>query len=126
MKLSYSVSHTFIQSGLTAVLLIVWQIYILDDIFKALQSQIILIFFIGLFGFGFGILFSRLPSVLRILSTSVATAVMVTLVLTQYPQFGYAFEWYILLGILLLSGVLGHVLLYGSGASYGDKKYDAA
>ena len=125
MKLSYSISHTLIQSGLTAMLLIVWQIYILEDIFKAFQSQIILVFFIGLFGFGFGLLFHRLPSVLRILSTSIATAVMVTLVLTQYPQFGYDFEWYILLGILLLAGILGHVLLYGSGASYGVKKYDA-
>ena len=121
MRLSYSISHTLIQSGLTAMLLIVWQIYILEDIFKALQSQIILIFFIGLFGVGFGILFHGMSAVPRILGTSVATALMVTLVLTTYPQFGYDFEWYILLGILLLAGILAHVLLYGSGASYGDR-----
>lgn len=125
MKLTYSISHTFIQSGLTAVLLITWQIYILEDIFKALQSQIILIFFIGIFGFGFGILFHGLPTVPRILATSILTALMVTLVLTQYPQFGYDFEWHILLSILLLAGLLAHVLLYGSGANYGEKKYDS-
>ena len=121
MKLSYSISHTLIQSGLTAVLLIVWQIYILEDIFKALQSQIILVFFIGIFGVAFGLLFHSLPSVLRILTTSIGTAIMVTLVLTTYPEFGYDFEWYILLGILLLSGILAHVLLYGSGANYGER-----
>ena len=121
MKLTYSISHTLIQSGLTAMLLIVWQIYILKDIFKALQSQIILIFFIGVFGIGFGILFHGMSAVPRILGTSVATALMVTLVLTQYPEFGYDFAWYILFSILLLAGLLAHVLLYGSGASYGDR-----
>lgn len=125
MRLSYSISHTFIQSGLTAVLLIVWQIYILEDIFKALQSQIILVFFIGIFGFAFGLFFYKLPTVLRIFTTSVATAAMVTLVLTTYPQFGFDFEWYIILGILLLSGVLAHVLLYGSGADYGDNRNES-
>lgn len=125
MKITYSISHTLIQSGLTAVLLITWQIYILEDILKALQSQIILVFFIGLFGAGFGILFCGMPAVPRMFATSVATALMVTLVLTTYPEFGYDFEWYILLGILLLSGVLAHVLLYGSGASYGENRHDS-
>lgn len=124
MKLFYSASHTLIQSGLTAMLLIVWQIYILEDIFKAVQSQIILTFFIGLFGLGFGILFHSLPMATRILTTSLATALMVTFVLTTYPQFGYDFEWYILLGILLMAGILGHVLLYGCGASYGERNND--
>ena len=124
MKLTYSISHTLIQSGLTAMLLIVWQIYILEDIFAAVQSQIILTFFIGLFGLAFGILFRQLTMVARVLATSIATALMVTLVLTQYPQFGYDFEWYILLGILLLAGILDHVLLYGSGASYGERSND--
>ena len=124
MRLLYSISHTMIQSVLTAMLLIVWQIWILEDIFAAIQSQIILTFFIGIFGFAFGVLFHRLPMALRVITTSVATAIMVTLVLVVYPQFGYQFEWYILLGILLLSGVLAHVLLYGSGASYGAKSHD--
>jgi len=121
MRLLYSISHTIIQSVLTAMLLIVWQIWILEDIFAAIQSQIILTFFIGIFGFAFGILFHGLSTGLRVFTTSIATAIMVTLVLVTYPQFGYQFEWYILLGILLLSGVLAHVLLYGSGASYGDR-----
>jgi len=121
MRLIYSISHTMIQSVLTSTFLIVWQIWIVQDIFAAIQSQVILTAFIGLFGLGFGILFHQLSTVLRVLVTSVATAVMVTLVLVVYPQFGYQFEWYILLGILLLSGVLAHVLLYGSGAHYGDR-----
>lgn len=124
MRLLYSISHTMIQSVLTATFLIVWQIWIVQDIFVAMQSQMILTFFIGVFGFGFGVLFHRLPMALRVITTSVATAIMVTLVLIVYPQFGYQFEWYILLSILLLSGVLAHVLLYGSGASYGVKSHD--
>lgn len=124
MRLLYSITHTLVQSGLTAMFLLVWQIWIVQDILAAVQSQIILTAFIGLFGFGFGILFHRLPMALRVITTSVATAIMVTLVLIVYPQFGYQFEWYILLSILLLSGVLAHVLLYGSGASYGVKSHD--
>lgn len=124
MRLLYSISHTMIQSVLTSVLLIVWQIWILEDIFAAIQSQIILTFFIGLFGLGFGILFHSLSTALRVIMTSVATAFMVTLVLVVYPQFGYAIDGFVLFGILLLSGVLAHVLLYGSGASYGGNRHD--
>jgi len=124
MRLIYSISHTMIQSVLTSTFLIVWQIWIVQDIFAAIQSQVILTFFIGLFGLGFGILFHQLSTALRVLVTSVATAIMVTLVLVTYPAFGYQFEWYILFGILLLSGILAHVLLYGSGASYGVKSHD--
>jgi len=121
MRLLYSITHTLVQSGLTSTFLIVWQIWIVQDILTAIQSQIILTFFIGLFGFGFGILFHQLSTALRVITTSVATAIMVTLVLVTYPAFGYDFDFLVLLGILLLSGILAHVLLYGSGASYGDR-----
>jgi len=124
MRLLYSISHTMIQSVLTATFLIVWQIWIVQDIFVAMQSQMILTFFIGIFGFAFGVVFHQLTMALRVFMTSVATAIMVTLVLVVYPQFGYQFEWYILLGILLLSGILAHVLLYGSGARYGDDRHE--
>ena len=122
MNLKYSFTHTLIQSSLTAILLIVWQFYVLDDVFEAMRSQIILVFFIGLFGLGFGILFLKLDPLLRTIVTSVMTALMVTLVLVVYPQFGYDFEWYILFIILMLSGVLAHALLYGSGARYGVRE----
>jgi len=121
MKIVYSVTHTLVQSVLTAMLLIVWQIWIVQDIFVAIQSQIILTFFIGIFGFAFGLLFHQLSTALRVLITSTATALMVTLVLVTYPQFGYDFDFLVLLTILLLSGVLAHVLLYGSGARYGER-----
>lgn len=106
------------------MLLIVWQLYILEDIFEAMRSQIILIFFIGVFGLGFGILFHKMSVFPRTLITSIMTALMVTLVLVTYPEFGYDFAWHILFGILILSGVLAHALLYGSGARYGDRKND--
>ena len=125
MRLMYSITHTLVQSVLTAMFLLVWQIWIVQDIFVAIQSQIILTFFIGIFGFAFGVLFHQLSTAPRVLITSIATAAMVTLVLTTYPEFGYTFEWYILLGILLLSAILGHVLLYGSGARYGEKTHDS-
>ena len=112
------------QAGLTSILLWVWQFYIFNDIYKAFQSQLILVFFIATFGMGFGILFHSLSTALRVFATSVATAIMVTLVLVVYPQFGFVVEWYILFGILTLSGVLAHALLYGSGARYGGNEYD--
>ena len=124
MNLRYSFTHTLVQSGLTAILLIVWQFYVLEDVFEAMRSQIILVFFIGIFGFGFGILFIKLNPLPRVIATSIMTALMVTLVLITYPQFGYDFEWYILLSILIGSGILAHALLYGCGARYGDKRDD--
>ena len=122
MNLRYSFTHTLIQSSLTAILLIVWQFYILEDMFEAMRSQVVLVFFIGLFGLGFGILFYKWDLVPRVIATSIMTALMVTLVLVTYPQLGYDFAWHILFGILMLSGILAHALLYGSGARYGDKK----
>ena len=125
MNLRYSFTHTLVQSGLTAILLIVWQFYVLEDIFEAMRSQIILIFFIGVFGFGFGILFHKMSVFPRTLITSIMTALMVTLVLVTYPQFGYDFAYPVLFGILILSGILAHALLYGSGARYGDRNDDS-
>ena len=125
MNLRYSFTHTLVQSGLTAILLIVWQFYVLEDVFEAMRSQVILVFFIGIFGFGFGILFIKQSPLPRVIATSVLTALMVTLVLITYPQFGYDFEWYILVSILIVSGVLAHALLYGCGARYGDKRDDS-
>ncbi|MCK4580331.1 MAG: hypothetical protein KAU10_03190 [Dehalococcoidia bacterium] len=124
MNLKYSFTHTLIQSSLTAILLIVWQFYVLEDVFEAMRSQIILVFFIGLFGLGFGILFVKLDPLVRTIITSVMTALMVTLVLVMYPQFGYNFEWHILFIILMLSGVLAHALLYSCGARYGVREDD--
>lgn len=124
MNLKYSFTHTLIQSSLTAILLIVWQIYVLEDVFEAMRSQVVLVFFIGIFGLGFGILFIKWSPLLRVVATSVMTALMVTLVLITYPQLGYDFAWHILFGILMISGVLAHALLYGSGARYGDRKDD--
>jgi len=122
MNLRYSFTHTLIQSSLTAMLLIIWQLFVLADVFAAMRSQIILIFFIGLFGFGFGILFIKLDPLLRTIVTSVATALMVTLVLITYPEFGYNFEWHVLFGVLIASGILAHMLLYGCGARYGVRE----
>lgn len=124
MRLLYSITHTLAQSGLTALLLIIWRIWIVQDVFAAIQSQVILTAFIGLFGLGFGILFHQLSTVLRVLVTSIATAFMVTLALTTYPQFGYDFNFLILFGILMISSILAHTLLYGSGARYGDNRHE--
>ena len=125
MNLRYSFTHTMIQSSLTAILLIVWQFYVLEDVIQAMRSQVVLVFFIGIFGLGFGILFIKLNPIIRVIATSTMTALMVTLVLITYPQLGYDFEWYILVSILIISGVLAHALLYGCGARYGDKRDDS-
>jgi hypothetical protein len=52
------------------------------------------------------------------LLTSLATA----LVLTLYPSFGFSIDFWVLFGILFLSGVISYVLLFESGASWSENR----
>lgn len=120
MKLAFLIARILMQAALAQMILLVYSLYTVMDIPAAVTTTAILVFFVGVFQLGIGILFVKLGHLMKMVLIPFLTSLLTALVLTLYPAFGFTVNFWILFGILFLAGVVSHALLLNAGASWSD------
>ncbi len=112
MKISYSLSQLLIQSVLTELFIIAYLAYDLGDVVHATTASVSLIFFIGVFSIMLTLIFRHLPYWLRIIIVAIGSSLIVSLIITLYPEIAFGIEWWVLFLLLLGASLFSHFLLY--------------
>lgn len=120
MKLAFLLSRILMQAALAQMILLAYSLYAVMDVPAAVTTTVILVFFVGLFQLGLGIVFMKMGSVLKIVVIPLLTSLLTALTLTLYPSLGFTVDFWVLFGILFLAGIVSHGLLLGAGASWGE------
>ena len=113
MNVKVTIRTILIQSALTQVLILAWNFYEYESLEQAAISATALILFIGLYGGALSILLlGRVSGLTKMVIVSFLTALLVTLTFVIYPVLGLVVEWYVLFGILFMSGLIAYGLSY--------------
>ena len=113
MNVKVTIRTILIQSALTQVLILAWNFYEYESLEQAAISATALILFIGLYGGALSILLlGRVSGLTKMVIVSFLTALLVTLTFVIYPVLGLVVEWYVLFGILFMSGLISYGLSY--------------
>ena len=120
MKTAFLLSRILMQAALAQMILLAYSLYAVMDVPAAVTTTAILVFFVGLFQAGLGIVFLKLGRLLKIVVIPLLTSLLTALTLTLYPSFGLTVDFWVLFGILFLAGIVSHALLLGAGASWGE------
>ena len=111
MNVKVTIRTILIQSALTQVLIFAWNFYEFQSLEQAAISATALVLFIGLYGGALSILLlGRVSGLTKMVIVSFLTAVLVTLTFVIYPVLGLVVEWYVLFGILFMSGLIAYGL----------------
>ena len=114
MNVKVTIRTILIQSALTQVLIFAWNFYEFQTLEQAAISAAALVLFISLYGGALSILLlGRVSGLTKMVIVSFLTALLVTLTFVIYPvQLGLVVEWYVLFGILFMSGLIAYGLSY--------------
>ena len=113
MNVKVTIRTILIQSTLTQVLIFAWNFYEFQSLEQAAISAAALVLFISLYGGALSILLlGRVSGLTKMIIVSFLTALLVTLTFVIYPVLGLVVEWYVLFGILFMSGLISHGLSY--------------
>ena len=111
MNVKVTIRTILIQSALTQVLIYAWNFYEFQSLEQAAISAAALILFISLYGGALSILLlGRVSGLTKMVIVSFLTALLVTLTFVIYPVLGLVVEWYVLFGILFMSGLIAYGL----------------
>jgi hypothetical protein len=111
MNVKLTIRTILIQSALTQVLIFAWNFYEFQSLEQAAISATALVLFIGLYGGALSILLlGRVSGLTKMVIVSFLTAVLVTLTFVIYPVLGLVVEWYVLFGLLFMSGLIAYGL----------------
>ena len=124
MKIAFLISRVLMQAALAQMILLAYSLYAVMDVPAAVTTTVWLVFFVGIFQTGLGIVFLRLGRYLKMVIIPLLTSLLTALTLTLYPSFGFTIDFWVLFGILFLAGIVSHGLLLGAGASWSDKRDD--
>ena len=115
MRVKQTVVRILIMTSLTQLLVFAYNFYAFQSLEQAALSTAALVLFIGIYGGTLGILLlGRGGGISKMLAVSFLTSLLVTLTFVVYPQMGLVVEWYILFGLLFISGLIAHGLVYES------------
>ena len=113
MNVKVTIRTILIQSALTQVLIYAWNFYEFQSLERAAISAAALVLFISLYGGALSILLlGRVSGLTKMVVVSFLTALLVTLTFVIYPVLGLTVEWYVLFGILFMSGLIAYGLSY--------------
>ena len=113
MKVKQTIMRILIMASLTQLLVFAYNFYAFQSLEQAALSTAALVLFIGIYGGTLGILLlGRGGGISKMLAVSFLTSLLVTLTFVVYPQMGLVVEWYILFGLLFISGLIAHGLVY--------------
>lgn len=113
MNVKVTIRTILIQSALTQVLIFAWNFYEFQSLEQAAISAAALVLFISLYGGALSILLlGRVSGLTKMVIVSFLTALLVTLTFVIYPVLGLTVEWYVLFGILFMSGLISYGLSY--------------
>lgn len=113
MRVKQIIIRILLQASLTQLLVFAWNFAAFQSLEQAAISTIALVLFIGLYGGTLSILLlGRGGGISKILAVSFMTSLLVTLTFIIYPQLGLVVEWYILFGLLFLSGIMAYALAW--------------
>ena len=113
MNVKVTIRTILIQSALTQVLIFAWNFYEFQSLEQTAISAAALVLFISLYGGALSILLlGRVSGLTKMVIVSFLTAVLVTLTFVIYPVLGLSVEWYVLFGILFMSGLISYGLSY--------------
>ena len=111
MNVKVTIRIILIQSALTQVLIFAWNFYEFQSLEQAAISAAALVLFISLYGGALNILLlGRVSGLTKMVIVSFLTALLVTLTFVIYPILGLVVEWYVLFGILFMSGLIAYGL----------------
>ena len=120
MRASYIIAYSLITSGLTELFLLTWQILSFESlsaILEASGSYIMLLACVTVYGGLTSLLLRDKSWMIRLVTVPLVSSFLTTISVVVYPEIGLTgFEWYILFILLFLSGVLAHIVLYGTDA----------
>ena len=123
MRIAFILARVLIQSALTQLILFCYGLYETEVTAPtAITTTVTLLFFLAIFQVLFGLIFMQIKG-LKLLLIPLMTAFATALILTLYPTFGFAVNFWILFGVLLLSGIVSYVLLYSAGVPRSEKVY---
>ena len=111
MNVKMTTRIILIQSALTQVLIFAWNFYEFQTLERAAISAGALVLFISLYGGALSILLlGRVSGLTKMVIVSFLTALLVTITFMVYPVLGLVVEWYVLFGILFMSGLIAYGL----------------
>lgn len=121
MRIVYTLTHAILQGALTSTLVYFWGFVQTWDIGQAAVSTGGLVMFLMIYGVILNALvYGRIHGTIKVVLLSAMSSVLVTVTFLVYPELGLVLPWYMLLGVLLLSAVIAHILLYSIGKTGGD------
>ena len=113
MRVKQIIIRILLQAALTQLFVFVYNFAAFQSLEMAAMSTAALVLFIGIYGGTLGILLlGRGGGISKILAVSFLTSLLVTLTFIIYPGLGLVVEWYILFGLLFISGLIAHGLVY--------------
>jgi hypothetical protein len=118
MKILFSITQAILQAAIAQMFLLGYSLYTMMDIPLAVTTTATLLFFLGLYQIGLGVLFLRAPQLTKLILIPLISSLLTAVTLALYPALGFTMDFWVLFTVLFISGILSCLLLFSTGASW--------